>query len=137
MEDAKKYTAEILSSVVLINNKKGGFTISQLPSQVQRSPVFSFFTADFNQDGLTDILAAGNFYGVLPYEGRYDAGYGTVMLNENNTGFKIPNTLQTGFMIDGEVRDIRMIKTIQGKKMIAVARNNNSVRFFTLSTLSD
>jgi hypothetical protein len=132
LDHAKKYTAEILTSVVLINNRKGSFEIIQLPSQVQWSPVFAFYTADFNSDGTTDILTAGNFYGVLPYEGRYDAGYGTLILNENNTVFKMPSTLQTGFMADGEVRDIRLIKSIQGKKMIAVARNNNGIKIFTL-----
>ena len=99
---------------------------------MQWSPVFAFYTADFNQDGTTDILAAGNFYGVLPYEGRYDADYGTVLLNENNTGFKTPGSLQTGFIADGETRDIKTIRTIKGKKMIAVARNNNTIKIFSL-----
>jgi hypothetical protein len=129
---AKKYAAEILSSLVLINNKKNGFIITSLSSQVQWSPVFAFFTDDFNHDGTTDILAVGNFYGVLPYEGRYDASYGTVLLNEQNAGFKIPTPLQSGFMVDGETRDIKMIKTIKGKKMIAVARNNDTIRIFSL-----
>jgi hypothetical protein len=133
LEEAKKYKAEILSSVVLMNNKKDAFTIALLPPQAQWSPVFVFLTADFNHDGTTDILTAGNFYGVSPYEGRYDAGYGTVMLNENNAGFKTPGSLQTGFTVDGEIRDIKIIRTIQGKNMIAVARNNDSIRLFTLS----
>jgi hypothetical protein len=84
--------------------------------------------------GTTDILVAGNFYGVLPYEGSYDAGYGTVMLNEGNSGFKMPNPLQTGIMLDGEVKDIKVIKAIQGKKMIAVARNDNIIKIFSLKS---
>ena len=122
LDHAKRYTAEILSSVILFNNKKNGFTIKSLPQQVQWSPVFAFYTADFNQDGITDILTAGNFYGVLPYEGRYDAGYGTVSLNENDAGFKTPGLLQTGFIADGETRDIKVIRTIKGKKMIATCQ---------------
>lgn len=133
LEEAKKYKAEILSSVVLTNNKKDAFTITLLPSPAQWSAVFVFLTADFNHDGTTDILTAGNFYGVLPYEGRYDAGYGTVMLNENNAGFKTSNSLQTGLLVDGEVRDIKIIRTIQGKKIMAVARNNDSIKLFELS----
>jgi enediyne biosynthesis protein E4 len=79
------------------------------------------------------IFSAGNFYGVLPYEGRYDAGYGTVLLNENNKGFKTPGSLQTGFIADGEIRDIKTIRTIKGKKVIAVAWHNNSIRIFALT----
>jgi hypothetical protein len=41
--------------------------------------------------------------------------------------------LQTGLIVDGETRDIRLIKSIQGKKIIAVARNNGSIKFFALS----
>ncbi|MES1197967.1 MAG: FG-GAP-like repeat-containing protein, partial [Chitinophagaceae bacterium] len=133
LDSAKKYSAEILSSVELINNHKSSFTISLLPSPVQWSPVVSFFTDDFNHDGTTDILAAGNLYGVLPYEGRYDASNGNVLLNENNKGLNTINPLQTGFFVDGEVRDMRVLKTIKGKNLIAVARNDNSIRFFTLS----
>jgi enediyne biosynthesis protein E4 len=133
LDRAKKYMAEMLSSVVLINNKKGGFVMLTLPPAVQWSVVFAFCTGDFNQDGKTDILAAGNLYGILPYEGRYDAGYGTVLLNENNNGFKTANAWQTGFMADGETRDIKVIRTINGKKMIAVARNNDSIKIFALS----
>lgn len=132
LDHVKKYTAETLSSVVLINNKKDGFTKTPLPSQAQWSPVFAFITADVNQDGSTDILAAGNFYGVIPYEGRYDANEGAVMLNENKNVFKIPDPLQTGFTVDGEVRDIVILKTIHRKKMMAVARNNSSLKIYTL-----
>ena len=117
---------------MLINNKKDGFTKIPLPSQAQWSPVFAFITADFNQDNTTDILAAGNFYGVIPYEGRYDANGGTVIVNENNNVFKIPGSLQTGFIIDGEVRDIAILKTIHGKKMMAIARNNSSIKIYSL-----
>jgi hypothetical protein len=132
LEQVKKYTAETLSSVMLINNKKGGFINTQLPSQAQWSPVFAFITADVNQDGTTDILTAGNFYGVIPYEGRYDANNGTVIINEHNSVLKAASPLQTGFVLDGEVRDMRILKTIQGKKIIAAARNNSSIKFFTL-----
>ena len=83
---------------------------------MQWSPVFSFVTADLNQDGTTDIVTAGNFYGVTPYEGRYDASNGTVILNENNGLFKTADPLQTGFMVEGEARDIQIIRTQDAEK---------------------
>jgi len=130
---AKKYTAEVLTSLILTNNKKGSFILSQLPSHAQWSPVFAFCTADFNEDGTTDILAAGNFFGVLPYEGRYDANQGIVILNQNNTIFKTPETFQTGFIAEGEVRDVQILKTISGKKIFVVSRNNERLGIFTLA----
>ncbi len=116
----------------LLNNKKGGFTAAPLPQQTQWSPVFAFYTADFNNDGTNDILTAGNFYGVHPYEGRYDASYGNVFLNDRNKKFETAGNLQTGLLIEGEVRDIKNIKTKSGS-MIAIARNNKTIQFYNLT----
>jgi len=46
--------------------------------------------------------------------------------------FEAASSLQTGFVVDGEARDIRILKTIQGKKIMAVARNNGRIKLFTL-----
>ena len=136
LDHAKKLTTEILSSVVLINNKKGAFTITALPPQVQWSPLFAFCSTDIDQDGATDIITAGNFYGVSPFEGRYDADYGNVLLNKKNGSFKIPGSLLTGLMLDGEVRDIKIMKTIKDGSIMAFARNNKSIQFYTISKIN-
>jgi enediyne biosynthesis protein E4 len=133
LNNAKKYEASMLASVQLINNGKGGFDIKPLPGPVQWSPVFGFLTQDLNQDGSTDIIAVGNFFGVLPYEGRYDANCGVVMISDKNKNYSIPGSIQTGFMVDGEARDIKAIKTINEKVLIAVARNNDTIKFFQLT----
>jgi hypothetical protein len=128
----EKFTASILSSVLLTNDGKGNFSISKLPMQAQWSPVFSFLTGDFDGDHKTDIIAAGNFYGVLPYEGRYDAGYGSVLLNKDASVFIALSPFQSGFMPTGEIRDIKAIKTADNKTIFALARNNNSILFYRL-----
>ncbi|MES1226913.1 MAG: VCBS repeat-containing protein, partial [Bacteroidota bacterium] len=133
LNNAKKLTASTLSSILLINDGKGKYNLSKLPLQVQWWPVFSFLTGDFNADHQTDIIAAGNFYGVLPYEGRYDAGYGSVLLNESGYTFNALSPFQSGFMPSGEVRDIQKIKTVGGKTLVAVARNNESMLFYQLN----
>jgi len=100
--------------------------------QAQWSPVFSFLTGDFNNDHQTDILSAGNFYGVLPYEGRYDASFGTVLLSDGKHSFATINSLQSGFMADGEVRDIKCIRSVNGRQLFVVARNNGAISLFAL-----
>ena len=99
-----------------------------MPPQVQWSSVFSFITGDFNKDGNTDILSAGNFYGVLPYEGRYDAGYGNILLN-NGAGFQNVSPLNSGLILEGEIRDIKKLKTVKGKSLYVFARNNDRLIF--------
>ena len=72
-------------------------------------------------------LAAGNFFGVIPYEGRYDA--------LRPTGFyfdKTKNTFVTNFSvegIDGEVRDAKWINYAGNNKVLVLARNNQQLVF--------
>ena len=129
LDNTKKLEASILSSVMLTNNGTGKYSVSKLPSSVQWSPVFSFLTVDANKDGKTDIISAGNFYGVLPYEGRYDAGFGNVLLNAGTNRFTVLSPYQSGFLATGEVRDIKKIKLANGSKCLLVARNNDGVLF--------
>jgi hypothetical protein len=66
----------------------------------------------------------------LPYEGRYDAGYGTVLLGTGASGFNTLSPFQSGFMVNGEVRDIKKIKAGLYQTILAVARNNQSILFY-------
>ena len=130
LRNTKKLIVNTLSSSLLINDGRGKYIISTLPAQLQWSPVFAFCNAYPESSHTVAFLAAGNFYGVLPYEGRYDAGYGSVMLYGSNTGMWALPSLRSGFMPEGEVRDIKAIKTIGNKTIFAVARNNETVLFY-------
>ena len=131
LEQTKKFTASMLASVMLMNNGKGNYTLSKLPMQVQWSPAYAFLTGDFNADHKTDIITAGNFYGGPPYEGRYDAGYGTLLLGAGVSRFNALSPFQSGFMITGEVRDIKKIKLANGRECLIIARNNDGLVFLT------
>ena len=117
--------AECLSSVLLTNNAHGRFDITPLPKETQWSPVFTFLVGDLDHDGAADIISAGNFYGVTPYEGRYDASYGTVLLS----GQKVIPAARSGLLLDGEIRDSRIIRTAHGP-LFLFSRNDNSVLFY-------
>jgi len=121
----KLLSVNILSSIIITNNK-GTLTVDKLPPCLQWSPVFSFCTGDFNGDGKTDIISGGNFYGVNPYEGRYDAAAMKVLLNAGDH-FDNANK-QSGISISGEVRDIKSLETLHDKQVFLLARNNDSMR---------
>ena len=97
-----------------------------LPKEIQWAPVFSIKVYDFNNDGNMDILTGGNMYNVLPYEGRYDASYGMVMLGTGNGKFKNMPVEETGLLIKGEVRDIKIIRKNNGERMLVFAINNSA-----------
>jgi hypothetical protein len=131
LSQLKKYSANTLSSI-LIKNDHAKFTMDKLPFSLQWSPIFSFAVDDFNKDGKADIITCGNFYGVIPYEGRYDADYGNVLLNGGNQLHPM-TCAQSGLMVDGEVRSVRKIRTIHNKQLYAFARSNDSLVFYDWS----
>jgi hypothetical protein len=116
-------------ATVLIKNHQTRMTVTPLPGPVQWYPVFAFATGDYNGDNKTDIMTAGNFYGVIPFEGRYDAGWGTILLQQD-ASFTALSPGQSGWMVEGEVRDIKKLRTIHNKILYVVARNNNTLLFY-------
>lgn len=125
-KEYKELKAEELGSCCFINDGKGNFTKVELPSELQLAPVFSFLLAPGNGSG--SFLAAGNFYGVIPYEGRYDALLPTLFsYDKTGRNFQIQGNITTA---EGEVRDARWIKTAGGNEILIIARNNNSLLFY-------
>ena len=129
LAQAIQFKVNTLSSSVLMHTAKGFFSITKLPYELQWYPIYSFAVQDYDKDHILDVVAAGNLYGVLPYEGRYDAGYSTLLLGKSPNQFQLANTNKSGLLIGGEVRNIKNIKLISGKNCLIFARNNDSVLF--------
>ena len=107
--------ANTLASVVLINKGQLQFEVRQLPSNFQWMPLFAFAKMPVTNN----IIGGGNFYGVLPFEGRYDNALMPVMdMQENIIYQATPNILK------GEVRNMHWIRLAGNKTVLVVARNN-------------
>lgn len=123
-KEYKEFKAESLSSAYFINDGKGNFKQFSLPDDLQLAPIFSFVPIDpLNHN---TFLGAGNFYGVGPYEGRYDALLPTAFsFNKNNVvvNQKLP-------LSKGEVRDAKWIKLKGMGNVLVIARNNESLLFY-------
>ena len=126
-KQSKEYEAAILSSMVFTNNRNGGFSINKLPYQAQWSSISSFITGDFNGDGKTDILTGGNFYGAIPYEGKYDAGSLNVLLQNDSNRWSWLPFINIGLQIRGEIRDIQPIRLAGNKMGFLFAQNNDKI----------
>ena len=82
-----------------------------------------------NKDGLKDIFVGGNFYGVKPEIGRFDANYGVTFLANGSGWYNYINPIESGLFIKGEVRDSKEINV--GKtKFIIISRNNETLQIF-------
>jgi hypothetical protein len=116
-------------TAVFINDGKGNFTIRPLPLMAQLSPVFAILHTDLNGDNIKDIFLAGNFFGLKPQAGRFDANYGTTLLVNSAGGFKYVKPAESGLFIKGEARDVLTIKTAKGDCII-VAMNDGPLYVF-------
>ena len=123
-------TVEQTQSSVFINNGHGNFTMQALPVMAQLSPVFGITVTDLNGDGKKDIFMAGNFYGLKPQTGRFDAGYGTTLINDGKNHFTFLKPKETGLFVKGEARDIATIKSASGDSYIIVGMNNEKAYLF-------
>jgi hypothetical protein len=122
-KDYLELKAETLSSSCFLNDGKGNFKRMDLPEELQQAPVFAFAKDGHYPDSAW--LAAGNFYGVMPYEGRYDALFPSAFSYDG----KKPGYKYNLPAIDGEVRDMKWLKGPGGKKILIIARNNDSLVF--------
>lgn len=122
-KDYKEYKAEVLGSSCFINDGKGGFKRVDLPDQLQLAPIFSF--AEMPDKS---IMAVGNFYGVMPYEGRYDALYPSEFYYDKNT--ERIQYKRSIFSASGEFRDVKLLTT-RDKKILTLARNNDGLLFYS------
>jgi hypothetical protein len=124
-KDYLELTAEELGSCCFINDGKGNFKKMLLPDEMQLAPVMSFVSLNNNRS--SGFLAAGNFYGVTPYEGRYDALQPTsISFDKSRSTFNSQMAVRN---FDGEVRDMKWIRLANQNEMLIIARNNRELTF--------
>jgi hypothetical protein len=129
LKSATILTATETRSMIFMNDGKGRFTTQALPLEAQFSPVYSIVVFDLNGDGYKDIFLAGNFYGLKPQTGRFDANYGTLFLQSGHNLFHYLAPKESGLFVKGEVRDASMILSAKNE-LLLIARNNDDLMLF-------
>jgi hypothetical protein len=123
LNSAEVLSADYFSNAVLINKGGFNFEVQALPWQAQLSTYRDGIVVNANNDAFPDILLVGNYYDNNIEMGRYDADYGTLLLNDGHGGFTAECI--NGLQVRGQVRHIRRI-TVAGKDAFILARNNDS-----------
>jgi enediyne biosynthesis protein E4 len=110
-----------LASGILLNDN-GSFNFKPFDDFLQKAPIFSFQKIQQNQEIVW--IAAGNFFGTSPFEGRYDA----LPL----TYFKIQKNHQILLKQLAPFTEIRSLKTIKinGKTELLVGCNDGKLKVF-------
>ena len=124
LHNVNPLTAERLASVVAYGDGKGGFTLHDLPKDLQRAPINTILKAKAQGS----YLLGGNVYAVTPLENRYDA-QALALMKYDGTQL-IRSSQQNLSAMRGEVRDLKWIKSAKLDEVLMVIRNNQKLRFY-------
>ncbi|MEO7682378.1 MAG: hypothetical protein ABIU86_00445, partial [Gemmatimonadaceae bacterium] len=83
---------------------------------------------DFDGDRKIDLVLGGNFYGVTPVRGRYDASYGLLLRGDGRGRFVSVEMEKSGVALEGQVRKMAMLRRANGDRVIVAARNNDKLQ---------
>ncbi|MGX7686575.1 VCBS repeat-containing protein [Flectobacillus roseus] len=121
LEKAHRLEITNLKTLVL-ENQKGKFVAHQLPMQAQYAPVYAIALQDFDKDGKTDILLAGNNSKLRLRIGKVDANYGILLKNKGKFAFESLSVAQTGLFFKGDIKSVLALP-----KHLFVGKNNEGV----------
>jgi hypothetical protein len=117
-------TANWFANTIFINDGKLNFKPVAMPADAQLTSYKTAYITDVDNDNLPDVLLGGNYYDNNIQMGRYDADYGTILINKGSDNF-IAERLN-GVTVKGQVRHIEQIN-IKNSNAYVFARNNDSL----------
>lgn len=132
LKAAQQLSASYFSNALLVNDGQMNFTLKALPWQAQLTTYRDAVVVDANGDKLPDVLLAGNFYDNNIQMGRYDADFGTLLINKGNNTFATESL--NGLQIKGQVRHILPIN-VNHQPAYIMAKNNDSVKLIRFNAL--
>lgn len=131
--NAVKLEVNYLASAIFWNQGDGTFTASQLPEEVQFSPVFASAVEDLDGDNIPEIVLGGNLYDAKPQAGQYDASYGTVLkYNRRNQSYSALPRSASGLLVNGEIRDLQFVNS-GDDRLLMIARNDDTLLTYKIN----
>ena len=116
-----------------LKNENNTFTFIPFKNELQVSPISAFLEYDFNADGDNEVLVAGNYFGVSPYQGRFDSFPGALIFNEDK--IVLGNKIGLDFN-QKAVKKLNIIK-VQNKSYVLATINNDHAQVYELTHLKD
>ena len=112
-----------------LRNENGKFNFVPFKNELQVAPILTFLTYDFDKDGKEEALAAGNYFGVKPFQGRFDSFSGALIKSENNV--VLSNKIGLNLM-QKSVRHLSIIK-LNKQPYLLVTINNDKAEVYKMN----
>ncbi|MFL5561837.1 MAG: VCBS repeat-containing protein, partial [Gemmatimonadaceae bacterium] len=116
-QQAVHYQADTFASVVLRNEGKGVFALTELPNMAQIAPIRGIVVHDVDGDGNLDLIVAGNLDNVEPNTPPADAGNGLWLRGDGHGRFIAVPPRASGLLAPHDVTGMALLKTITGVGM--------------------
>ncbi|NER16926.1 CRTAC1 family protein [Spongiivirga citrea] len=129
LKNAKTFKVTELKSGYL-KNEKGSFVFVPFEQELQLAPITSFVKYDFDNDQKEELLIAGNYFGVKPYHGRFNAFPGALINNEND--IILGNRIGLDFL-NKSARHLNILH-LNKKPYLMATFNNDSVQVYSFKT---
>jgi enediyne biosynthesis protein E4 len=117
-----------LETCLYINQRNGTFAKSQLPKEIQHSPVYAIHSFE-DDSGNLHVLFGGNHSKIKPEIGINMGSFGWHLENNPTLGFVLLPAMESGFFVGGEIRSIKNVKSKKGNRIVVGRNNQEPVSF--------
>lgn len=111
-----------------LKNEEGVFRFVPFQNEMQVAPIRTFLEYDFDADGKSEVLAAGNYFGIAPIQGRLDSFSGALIKSDAET------VLGPKLGIDLSNKAVKNLNIIQlkNKPYLLVTINNDAAEVYEI-----
>ena len=128
LSSVKQLTVNELASGYL-KNEKGVFSfIPFKDASLQLAPITELLRYDFNADGFEDLLLAGNYFGVTPYQGKFDSFSGAIIKHDGD----VISSVQLGVDFSQKAIKGLNIFNFNNHNYLLVTINNDEIEIYKI-----
>ncbi len=109
-----------------LKNENGIFTFVPFKDELQVAPITKMLKYDFDKDGSKEVFLGGNYFGVIPYHGRFDGFAGAIL--QNDTTIINANILNVN-LTQKSVRGLNIIN-FDNKEYLLITVNNGKIEIY-------
>ncbi|HEX6813471.1 MAG TPA: FG-GAP-like repeat-containing protein [Planctomycetota bacterium] len=120
---------------VVLENRGVDFALHALPRIAQVSAGFGLGLADFDADGVQDIVLAHNFFSPEPETGRFGGGLGVFLRGRGGMQFEAVPAHRSGLVMPEDAKGLGLVDLDgNGGPDVVCSTNDGPVRSFVAST---